>query len=100
MGRYATVPRKVLVVLQFSVSIVLIIGSIVIYQQLQHGQNRPLGYNQDNLVTIYPKAGEIASKFELIKADLQASKAVEDIAKSSSPVTANWGRMEQLELAR
>ncbi len=45
-GRFASLPRKVLVVLQFAVSVVLIIGTIVVYQQIQHAKSRPVGYAQ------------------------------------------------------
>ncbi len=48
----ATLIRKGLIVLQFTVSIVFIISTIVIYQQIQHAKNRDLGFNKDNLVEI------------------------------------------------
>src|SRR5690606_18851101 len=51
-GRRATIPRKVLVVVQFTVSIVLIVGTVIIYQQIQFVKNRPVGYNRDGLLTI------------------------------------------------
>jgi hypothetical protein len=49
-GKSANLPRKILVVTQFSFSIALIIGTIVVFQQIQHAKNRPLGYNPDNLI--------------------------------------------------
>ena len=48
-GRFASLPRKVLVVVQFTVSVILIIGTIVVYQQIQFAQNRPIGYNREGL---------------------------------------------------
>ncbi|RYZ56923.1 MAG: ABC transporter permease, partial [Chitinophagaceae bacterium] len=51
-GRRAAVPRKVLVVLQFGVSVLLISSTILIYQQVQHVKNRDIGYNTDNLLSI------------------------------------------------
>ncbi len=44
VGRLAAVPRQVLVVLQFTVSVVLIIGTIVVFRQVQFAKNRPVGY--------------------------------------------------------
>jgi ABC-type antimicrobial peptide transport system permease subunit len=41
VGKFASVPRKVLVTLQFTVSVMLIVGTIVVYQQIQHAKNRP-----------------------------------------------------------
>ena len=46
----AALIRKGFVVLQFTISIVLIIGTIIIYQQVQHVKNRELGYSKDNLL--------------------------------------------------
>ncbi|MEM1135160.1 MAG: FtsX-like permease family protein [Bacteroidota bacterium] len=91
IGKSATIPRKVLVVLQFTVSVVLIVGTITVYQQIQHSQNRPLGYNQDNLVTVYTKSGDTSDAFDILREELKKQRVVEEMAKSSSPVTSVWG---------
>ena len=44
--------RKGLVVVQFAVSIILIISTIIIYQQIQHVKSRDIGYNKENLIQI------------------------------------------------
>ena len=49
-GKAATLPRKILVVLQFSCSVALIISTIIIYQQVQYAKDRPSGYDKDRLV--------------------------------------------------
>jgi putative ABC transport system permease protein len=51
-GRGASLPRKVLVIVQFSVSVIMIIGTTTVFLQIQHGRNRPLGYNLNGLVSI------------------------------------------------
>ncbi|MEM6526540.1 MAG: ABC transporter permease, partial [Bacteroidota bacterium] len=43
-GKYSALPRKVLVVFQFTVSIALIVGTVIIYEQIQFVKNRPVGY--------------------------------------------------------
>ena len=49
-------PRKVLVVMQFTVSVVLIIGTIIVFKQIQFAKNRPVGYNaMDLLSSAYSK---------------------------------------------
>ncbi len=53
LGRFAALPRKALVVIQFSVSVVLIIGTIVVYRQIMFAQDRPIGYNSAGLIS-YP----------------------------------------------
>jgi putative ABC transport system permease protein len=51
-GRFAALPRKVLVVLQFTVSVTLIICVIIVYQQIQFAKNRPVGYTREGLITV------------------------------------------------
>ncbi|NLU95522.1 ABC transporter permease [Chitinophaga sp. Ak27] len=71
--------RKGLVTFQFIISTFLIITTIVIYKQLQHGQNRPVGYNQDNLLEI-PVRGDMGSKQALLKTDLLAIPEIESVS--------------------
>jgi len=54
--------RQSLVVIQFAISIVLIIGTVIIYQQIQHVKSRQLGYNKNNLVYI-ESSGKIGRAF-------------------------------------
>ncbi|PSL48369.1 FtsX-like permease family protein [Chitinophaga niastensis] len=61
--------RRSLVTFQFVLSIIMIITTIVIYNQLRYGQNRPVGYNQDNLLEI-PARGDMTGKFKVLKNDL------------------------------
>jgi ABC-type antimicrobial peptide transport system permease subunit len=69
--------RKSLVVSQFVVSIVLIISTIIIYQQVNHIKNRNLGYNKDNLITLNLQ-GQLKDHFNAVKNDLMATGMVEN----------------------
>lgn len=89
-GRFASVPRKILVVTQFTVSIALILGTIIVYQQVQHAKNRPIGYDRQGLIMIRKTAPEFWGKFEVIRNELKASGAIVDMAESSSPATEIW----------
>jgi putative ABC transport system permease protein len=71
--------RKALVILQFTISIVLIIGTIIIYQQVQHIKNRDLGYNKNNLIQTGLR-GDMDKKFKVIKHDLLQTGYVENVA--------------------
>jgi putative ABC transport system permease protein len=86
VGRWATVPRKVLVVIQFTVSITLIIGTIIVFRQIQHAKNRPVGYNREGLMQIYI-GSTLRDKYEPLRSDLLKSGAVFEVSKSSSPTT-------------
>jgi putative ABC transport system permease protein len=77
----AALIRKGLVVLQFAVSIVFIISTIIIYNQVQHVKKRNLGLNKNNLIEIDMQRN-IGNAFPLIKEDLLHSGFVENIAMS------------------
>ena len=51
-GKFSAAPRKVLVIVQFTVSIALIIGTVVVWQQIQHAKNRPVGYTRAGLIMV------------------------------------------------
>jgi ABC-type antimicrobial peptide transport system permease subunit len=85
-GRLASVPRKVLVVIQFTVSITLIIGTIIIFQQIQFAKNRPVGYSRDGLITV-PLRENLFGHYDAIRNDLLQTGAVENMAESSQPAT-------------
>ena len=87
-GRFATLPRKVLVVLQFSVSVILIIGTIVVFNQVQFTKNRPVGYSRDGLITTSVATNDIHDHFDAVQTELKNSGAVSSIAESSGGTTA------------
>jgi putative ABC transport system permease protein len=86
-GPLASIPRKVLVVAQFTVSIVLIIGTIVIFKQVQFAQDRPVGYSRNGLITIETTNGDLHKHFDAFRVDLLNSGAITEVAESSSPAT-------------
>ncbi|MBD0332662.1 MAG: ABC transporter permease, partial [Chitinophagaceae bacterium] len=81
-GSGAALVRKVLVVVQFTISIVLIISTIIIYQQIQHIKNRDLGYDKSNLIQTGLR-GDMQKNFQVIKHDLLSTGAVENVALSN-----------------
>ena len=86
-GRLATVPRKVLVVLQFTASIALIISTIIVFRQIQFAKDRPVGYSRDGLITVESFTTHINAHFDAFRDDLIKTGAVSDVAWSSTPVT-------------
>jgi putative ABC transport system permease protein len=71
--------RKGLVVLQFAVSVVFIISTIVVYSQIQHMKGRKLGFNKNNLIEI-DMQHNIDNSFTLIKNDLLHAGFAENAA--------------------
>jgi len=88
-GKAASLPRKVLLVIQFTVSVTLIIGTFVVYQQIQYAKNRPMGYNQNGLVSL-PINNEIHKHFAAINQELLNSKTILLLAESGAPPTATY----------
>ena len=86
VGRAASWPRRLLVVVQFTCSIALIIGTIIVYQQIQYGRQRPIGYNPDRLLTT-PGFWADGSKFRAYKQEVLQSGVVVSLSQSLSPAT-------------
>jgi putative ABC transport system permease protein len=89
-GRFAAIPRQMLVVLQFTVSVVLIIGTIIVYSQIQYTKNRPVGYDNKGLIMIEMKSNDYDGKYDILRHELKNSGAVVEMAQSSSPLTGVW----------
>ena len=75
--------RKVLVVIQFTVSISLIVGTIVIFRQIQYAKDRPAGYTRSGLISVFINTPELRRKADVIRHDLLISGAVDNVALSS-----------------
>jgi putative ABC transport system permease protein len=86
-SRSATTPRKVLVVLQFTISISLIIGTVIVFQQIAFTKNRPMGYNSDGLIYINMKTNDIHDHYDALRNDLLKTEAIVDMAESNGSVT-------------
>lgn len=90
VGSWAAVPRKVLVVVQFTVSITLIIGTVIVYRQIQHTKNRPLGYDGNGVVMMQMLSPAFYGKYDVLKTDLTNAGVIQEMAESSSPMTGVW----------
>src|SRR5450631_1357007 len=90
VSRLAALPRKVLVVTQFTVSIAMIIGTIIVFRQVQFAKDRPVGYNQQGLFMMQMHTNTIYDHFSAFRNDLLSTGAVDEVAESVSPVTASW----------
>ncbi len=83
-GRSSSLPRKILVVLQFSSSVILMIGTIIINQQIQFGKNRPIGYNNKGLISVF-WTDDIAKNYETMRQEMLNTGAVVSVCQSNSP---------------
>ena len=90
-GRYASAPRRVLVTLQFTISVTLIVGTIVVFRQIQYAKDRPAGYSRDGLIEMGINTPQLLADAEELRNDLLNTGAVLAFAESSCPITYNWG---------
>ncbi len=88
-GRATVIPRRVMVTLQFTVSIILMIGTIVVYRQVQHAQDRPVGYNRNGLIRFNMNTADLNGKYDVLRREVIASGGAIALAQSSSATTEN-----------
>jgi putative ABC transport system permease protein len=90
VGRFASLPRKILVVVQFTFSIALIIGTVIVYKQIQYAKNRPVNYRNEGLISINMSTPDLYGHYDAIRSDLLSTGVVDNMAESSSPTTNVW----------
>ena len=87
VGRFASLPRKALVVIQFTVSISLIVGTIIVFRQVEFAKDRPAGYSRDGLIYLKIQTDEIHNHFDAFRNELLKTGAVVDVSESNGSVT-------------
>lgn len=94
--------RQLLVIFQFSISIMLIVGTITAYLQLNYFYDKPLGYDQENLFIISTESSEVRNNFQSFESILLQYSEVKNITTSGSiPASKSFSDMsfksEELE---
>ena len=79
-------PRKMLVILQFTVAVFLMSATLVIHRQVLYVQNRDNGYQKENLI-YHDMTGDIYKNYELIKHDLLNSGVATSVTRTFAPMT-------------
>ncbi|HWA33938.1 MAG TPA: ABC transporter permease, partial [Cyclobacteriaceae bacterium] len=87
-SRFAAMPRKILVVFQFTISTALVIGTIVVFQQIQHAKDRPVGFDRDGIIFINVRTADLANtNYNTLRSELIRTGVVANMAKSDFPIT-------------
>jgi ABC-type antimicrobial peptide transport system permease subunit len=86
-SRYNSIPRQVLVVLQFTVSLSLIIGTIIVYRQIMYAKDRPSGYTRAGLITLPINTDDLKKNYVAFREEVLSSGIVSSLAQSSQPIT-------------
>ncbi len=76
--------RKALVVFQFVISIVMIIGTVIVYNQLSFLQNKPLGFQRENILMVSNTNQAITPRMEAFKNELEKNPSIEGVTATFS----------------
>jgi putative ABC transport system permease protein len=87
VGRFAALPRKALVVMQFTVSVALIISTIVVYRQIQFAKERPVGYQREGLIMLDMRTDDFYGKYDLFRTELLKTGVVSNMSESMGKLT-------------
>jgi ABC-type antimicrobial peptide transport system permease subunit len=82
-------PRKILVVFQFSIAILLIICTLIVVRQLKYAMDRETGYDKGNLIYVMLQ-GTLSDKHDLIRNDLLNQGVATSVSVTSSPISESW----------
>jgi putative ABC transport system permease protein len=76
--------QQILIVAQFAASIVLVVGSLVIYRQLSYIQHKEMGYSRDHIVVLSTRGEEINNNYETVRAELLRNPNILAVATSGN----------------
>tara|TARA_R110002096_G_scaffold326134_5_gene520066 strand:- start:2856 stop:5225 length:2370 start_codon:yes stop_codon:yes gene_type:complete len=74
--------RNLLIVGQFATSIILVVGSIVIYQQMRYVQTTEMGYNREHILTLNIQDRQVNQHFDIIKQELLKNPDIDKVSAS------------------
>ena len=69
----------------------MIIGTIVIYQQIQFAKNRPVGYAREGLISLHPRSPEFKGKYQVLRNELKKSGVIAEMAEANYSITSTLG---------
>ncbi|MDJ1473615.1 ABC transporter permease [Xanthocytophaga flava] len=90
-GRWSAIPRQVLVSFQFTVSILLIIGTIIVFRQIEHAKDRPVGYTRNGLIEVSMNTPDLHGHYAALRTDLKNTGVVAEMAEANAPITVQYG---------
>lgn len=97
-GRKGSLLRKILVIFQFAIAISLIIGTLVVSDQLRFLQKKDLGFIKDNIVVLELQDSTFRSKAEMFKAELLTNPNIEAVTNSTGvPGRIGWVQVVRIE---
>lgn len=86
-GRVASFSRKSLVVAQFTVSVVLIIGTLVVFYQINFAKSRPAGYDRSGLIAVRGVTEGLHKHFDAVALELTSGGVITSMAEADAATT-------------
>jgi putative ABC transport system permease protein len=77
----------VLIVVQFTFSVTMIIGTIVVLRQIHFAKDRPIGYSRSGLIMIRPYSESLHRNFNALRNELLQTRTITEIAESGNQIT-------------
>jgi putative ABC transport system permease protein len=81
--------RKSLVIFQFVITIVMIVGSCIIYQQLHYVLNKDLGFNKSQMLTFHVHSKTARTKIDAMKSQLLQNPLIKNVSAAGNPIGNN-----------
>ena len=81
--------RKLLVIFQFVITIVMIVGSCIIYQQLHYVLNKDLGFNKSQMLTFHIHSKTARTKIDAMKSQLLQNPLIKNVSAAGNPIGNN-----------
>jgi len=76
-----------MVVAQFSISIILVICTLMVYRQIQFARSRPVGYDRERIISMNMKSDDFYGKYDLLRTELKKTGAVSEMSESMGRIT-------------
>ncbi|TDW97380.1 ABC transporter permease [Dinghuibacter silviterrae] len=97
VGPSARIPRRILVTVQFTVSVALIAGTLVVLKQVRYAEERPVGYSRAGLITLTMYDNDGFRNYAALRDALLKTGMVAGMTESSSPSTHIWNNYGDLD---
>jgi putative ABC transport system permease protein len=91
--------RRVLVVFQFSLSIIMIVATMVVYQQLRYVDSKDMGFNKEQLLVVDINSGRVRRAAETIKAEFSKLSGVKSVSVTSR-VPGEWKVIPKVKISK
>ncbi|HOO98621.1 MAG TPA: ABC transporter permease [Bacteroidales bacterium] len=85
--------RKILVVIQFTISVIMIICTLVVFRQINHLKTMDQGFDQENVISLQLRNQEMVRKYPVLKALLLENTDIKYVTSTNTPIGEGSGKV-------